>query len=241
MYKSIIMKKPDQFQTRIMLSGNMKGGVGKSSSTLIIASELTLNYFKKIIVLDCDEQSTISKTRSMDAQLFPKWAAPYEIEKTPLKNVIQRIKELKSKNEHHFIIIDMPRITEDMNNPSISFDIVQLLAVVDFLFIPFIAETMALQTTSDFMQYVNDVKQWKDEKGYPFKYIGFHNRWKNAAENKDIPDWANHINLPLMKNHLNDSTLISRHYSSYFSLTQRKGGKEIIKPFMDELVQFLNN
>lgn len=226
-------------KTKIVCAGNMKGGVTKTTSTLIMALELALRYHKKIIVLDCDEQGTITKTRQGDIDSKPEWPAPYEIQEVKLAHIIPKVKELKALGIYDYIFIDMPRITEDMDNKETSFAIIQLLAIIDILFIPFIANTMELQATTDFMEYVRDVAEWRKEKGYPFKYIGFQSKWVNKIENKEIPVWAKHIGLPLMKNVIKDNVLISRHYSTFFSLMSRRGGKELLEKFVNEVHEIL--
>lgn len=220
---------------KIVCCGNMKGGVGKTTSTMLMATELHYYHFKKVIVLDCDEQATITRSREGDILQNPKMQAPYEIRQARLERIIPTIKELKASGEYDIIFIDIPRITEDLNNTDISFDIISVLAVLDVLFIPFTSQTMDLQATQDFMNYVKEVAQWKQQNNYQFKFIGFQNKWKIAMENKDIPEWAEAIGLPLMKNSLKDNTLISRNYSTYISLQTKKSGKELLSNFISEV------
>ena len=40
---------------------NMKGGVGKSTSTMMIADALSLHHGKRVLIIDCDPQSNVSQ------------------------------------------------------------------------------------------------------------------------------------------------------------------------------------
>ena len=46
---------------RVISIANQKGGIGKSSSVIEIASVLSIEYNKKVLVIDLDQQRNLSK------------------------------------------------------------------------------------------------------------------------------------------------------------------------------------
>lgn len=53
---------------KVLSIANQKGGVGKSSLTLIIAAALSGTHKRRILVIDTDFQESIAKTRSADRE-----------------------------------------------------------------------------------------------------------------------------------------------------------------------------
>ena len=64
---------------KIISVSTQKGGAGKTTITALLANSLSIDYQKKVLVIDVDEQGTLSDIRSEDEDFTDNF--PYEIKK----------------------------------------------------------------------------------------------------------------------------------------------------------------
>lgn len=95
----------------VITLANQKGGVGKSTVTMLLANWLTTRKHS-VLVLDVDAQSTITNQRTRDRENFNSQeffyeVIPYDI-KQPIEDIVQVLTELSQDNQETFIIVDAP-------------------------------------------------------------------------------------------------------------------------------------
>lgn len=144
-----------------------KGGVGKSTFTVIVAS--MLHYMKgyNVAVIDCDfPQHSIKGLRKRDSDqvvnsdYFNKFAfeqfsalnkKSYPIAGSSPENAIATANELVASDEMEFDVIffDLPGSVDSRG-------VIDSLSAVDYVFVPIIADQMVLESGLRFSTILND-------------------------------------------------------------------------------------
>lgn len=145
----------------------MKGGAGKSTLTTLVASYLYYNEGLEVVAIDCDDsQFSLEKYRKHDLQVskvnpfhhrrlvkfyktFRKDKA-YKIMCTPVANAVSLIKDYLENGENPDVVFF--DITGTINNP----DIPNLLAVMDYIFVPTSVETGEAASSIAFANHVKN-------------------------------------------------------------------------------------
>lgn len=171
--------------TIISVSGQ-KGGCGKSTTTIILASMLAYKYGKKVLVIDADtNQHSISKSRLYDIQLIQ----PHETEEKdengePLKDengktimvvdnwdIYEAFK--KQKKQPYLIIdskLDYDEIRNTVESQGDNYDYILLdlpgnldsknyfksISLADVIFIPFIVDPIDFDSNYPFAKLLHD-------------------------------------------------------------------------------------
>ncbi|MCM1491099.1 MAG: ParA family protein [Muribaculum sp.] len=146
-------------ESKIIVVANQKGGVGKSTLCMLLASYL-VNVEKMPIggIIDTDYQQSIKKKREEDVnklrgadegECLPD---PYKIASFPLdcETVPEFIRRLKSLDDT--FIIDTPGILYNKG-------VTSFLALADFIICPFDYTRLSLQSTTEFLMYCNKLME----------------------------------------------------------------------------------
>lgn len=136
----------------IVAFANQKGGVGKTTLCALFANYLTLNKHK-VIVVDCDNQHSFVDKRERDIKKYPETKVPYEVRSldvTDTENVAVEV--VKLKREDAVVLLDTPGNLAQAG-------LVQLLAVTDFLIVPYQFESMSIQSTGIFITFVHRLRR----------------------------------------------------------------------------------
>jgi len=235
------MKKQN---ARIFLIGNRKGGVGKSFTTINLATSLSIDFNKKVCIIECDSQKSITKIRTKEQRANPNEKPPYPIIYTPVKNLQNMI--LENINLHDYIFIDMPRITnEDDNSEKEQEEVLNLLMLAESILIPVGAHELDLDGSDDFIELINELKHYRIEKKLPFSVYAFHNRSRGIKEDDMIPQWAAAVNIPLFDTVIKESVHLERNLSTFSSIqtvndVSAKGAKNNYISFINEFVTKFN-
>lgn len=155
-------------QTKFIAVTSQKGGVGKSTLTVIIASYLYYELGYNLAVIDCDaNQNSIWGMRKRDkeenlideeSQLRMKQyfsnlgKRSYKIIKSTVPNAIAEAGKLITENkgeEYDFIFFDFPGT---INTEGILIPLIHL----DYIFIPIKADMMVLETSLVFARFLID-------------------------------------------------------------------------------------
>lgn len=218
---------------RVICASNMKGGAGKSATTCWLANSLATHSNQKILVIDADNQKTVTNLRRGDLEAldndmtkFPwdlKTANPQEAE-----IIIEQVFEDES---YDIVFIDMPRMTglEDDN-------ILSLLAMCDSFLIPVKPSRSDALATSDFMATLAELKQIRENEGLPIYVYAFHNFYRNIKENEFLPEFATEIGISLFDNRIKLKKLFDQ-YNTYTSLLETAEGRQDFLPFLNEFIQ----
>lgn len=141
--------------SKIIVVANQKGGVGKSTVCMSLAAYLaSVLKFGAVTVIDTDFQQSIVKRRAADIELikgsdrYP----TYNVTSFNLENyssIPKLIDELRKFDGYY--IFDTPGLLKHQG-------IVSLLALADYIIIPFNYDALELSATTQFVIFWNNLK-----------------------------------------------------------------------------------
>jgi cellulose biosynthesis protein BcsQ len=182
---------------RIISVANAKGGVGKSVVSIMLATALAKIKKKKVLILDCDSQSSIhelfefEKSQNESEPLI-------EVEEITPRKVQAFIKRFG--NDYDYIFIDVPRMTDaKKDSPTI-----MLLYNCDAILIPIVGNEVDVLSSMDFVGIIEEIAKEKEEMGDHLNYYGFINRRNQRKSNEEAEQNMQERGLKMFKNSLPD-------------------------------------
>lgn len=172
-------------QTVLIALSNQKGGVGKSTIAVTLASYLHYTKEKNVAVIDCDKgQHSLNRLRDREKQAVEKvdeykvlmmeqWERikkkAYPIVESTPQRVRGDIDELlASDTEYDIILVDLPGSTSTAG-------VLSTIVNVDYILVPIVADRFDMQSTLGFATAIMDYKAGR--KDIPLKdFIFFWNR-----------------------------------------------------------------
>jgi chromosome partitioning protein len=219
--------------TRVISIANSKGGVGKSTVTILLASALAKQKNKKVLILDTDSQASVSEWLATEQQAYPEEKSLVKVEAIAPEHVQMYLE--KFGEDYDIIFIDIPRMTNSMNETAN----VQLLYYCDSVLIPILGSRLDVMSTGKFFQVVKDAEMKKKELGFDYKIIGFLNKETNRKDNQHAKMiLGQEGGIPMMKTTLRDLKLFTAP-SLFDSLLDTKEGRERFEPFFNEVIEEL--
>lgn len=205
-------------ETQVVCVANRKGGVGKSTTTLSISTTMALDFGRKVLVVDCDVQGSITKFGILKD---PPETAPFAIDvvANPLlenrteKDVIDWLKSLEkilenALGKYDYIFIDVPGYIDD--------NLITVFAYTDAVIIPVVMSEMDVVATQDFIEkIVAKVRMLKEAEGQKFFVRMVLNKITNRKNNRFIHQFSEAVNIPVIKNGMR---LRDKHYDQDLSL-----------------------
>ena len=185
---------------------NQKGGCGKSTATILTATALSDQPFEyKVLVIDLDKQLSIFQQRRYDIE--DKKKVNFEMMKFDQLNEFDNTIDQLDK-EYDIILIDSGGKLDD-NLPVEFQTITRVLSNIDILLIPFTGGNFSLESTIEYINFVNDFKR---SSGLGFEMYGFINKFKanqNTSVNLalDMAKIGKAANIPMMRTRLKNYTL----------------------------------
>jgi chromosome partitioning protein len=156
----------------IIILGNIKGGVGKSTLTLALANYLTQEHRRQVDIVDLDfKQCLINMQKNTQILETPSLYTIYDKQQAESINLLSQIKD----NPHKILLIDMPTNMQDK-------DIGQYFSFADLILCPFSYDQFTIHATLLFSLVISKLNPRA-----PLCFIP--NRVKNSARiesQKDI-------------------------------------------------------
>ena len=218
---------------RIISVANRKGGVGKTTVGLFLATALAHDG-KKVIYLDCDSQASAYQYRK-----FEKDNVYGEEEKVPYKirfvNPIYLFDELdQAREEFDFIFIDIPRLTHGEGDDKIA----SVLAMCDTVLIPIKSGELDNLSTIGFLTMIKEIEAYKKEKKYPYQYAAFLSMsGKRPSDDIDAKAFMKDLKIPTFKSQLKDVRELSKPYTYESLLNKTKAERTRFEPFYHEFLE----
>lgn len=145
---------------------NQKGGVGKSTLTVLVASYLYYEMGVKVAIMDCDSpQHSLMGERNREmkdvealphiqtmanAQFIKCGLQPYPVFSCPLESsLVTMRKYLKGENDTQILFLDLPGT---MNN----YNVLQVVSNCDYVFCPMAASKYDIESTLGYCQFIHD-------------------------------------------------------------------------------------
>ena len=194
--------------SKIVIFANQKGGVGKSTCTLLAANALSQAPFENsVFIVDADKQRSIARKRMADLQVYDE-ESPYQVQQMTIKDFLnEKTGIYKLDNDYDYVFIDVPGKL-DNNLPIDQQEITKYLQFVDYLFIPFIPGAFQMDATMDFLKIAMKVKSQRKGNGRDLNIYGFVNLFEQRTLDdkfllEEIEELQTMINVGFMENKLN--------------------------------------
>lgn len=142
-----------------------KGGAGKTTLTVLVASYLHYVKGYNVAVIDCDfPQHSISEMRERDLQMtmddehyklmaYEQFSSlgkkAYEVIESSPENAMEDAKDVIEELKPDFVFFDLPGT---INNP----EVVKTLSFMDYIIAPISADRLVLESTLQYVITIND-------------------------------------------------------------------------------------
>ena len=225
-------------KTTIISCASEKGGSGKTTLNIILATNLYFKHGKKVVLIDMDNpQYSVYKKRERDVlQLSDNekhTSASYPIEKSNVSELDALIKAYYGRVD--YIILDFPgNLNEEM---------VKGLLYVEHLFIPFFLDELEINSTVIFYKTLKT--NFLENQNRVLKGIHlFFNRYEKIKINKfaAIREAFEKSGMPLMKSVVMDRTVYREKYrNTLVPIPEfRENRKLELNEFINEVIERIN-
>ncbi len=215
-------------EPRILSVANAKGGVGKSVVTIMLATALAKELGKKILILDCDSQGSITDMYETEKEILGEGHEPLvEVEEiTPRKvNTFLR----RFGGDYDFIFIDIPRMTDKKKDNST----VMLLYNCDSILVPIVGNEVDVLSSFDFLSVLEEASNDKQDMDETLRYFGFINRRNQRKSNEEAEQAMKKEGMKMFTNSLSDLKIFTSP-SFFSSILDTKEGERRFSPFYME-------
>ena len=211
---------------------NLKGGVGKSTLTSMVANYFHKEKKKKLIVLDCDpRQGTLIELRKDEIEESEN--DNYQLVKINPENAYDYIKDVF--NDYDFIFIDLPGSLDQKG-------VLTAIHLIDYVFIPTRTNKTDLRSTFKYIDVYNEkVKPWRNEKDLDISLnlvINFAEA--NTLEHKEFYENKDSLTINVLDNSVPKLNNIARNISTINVYKDSTKDKERLKMFCEEIYKIIN-
>ena len=212
---------------KIILFGNQKGGIGKSTLSILTANALAEETFDyKVLIIDNDMQRSISSIREYDQEILEEedndFEFTYDVKALTYNQIRDKIVDFDK--EYDFIFIDTPgRI--DLEQDIKQQEITKLLSFADYVFVPFKGGALNLDSTLRYAKLLLDIQELRKNTSRPLNLYGLVNFYrKNAITIQELNDEIEYLetntNIQFMKAKIKQYALYER-LNTYESLYKK--------------------
>ena len=139
----------------IIAFSNQKGGVGKTTLCVLFANYLVAKG-KKVIVVDCDGQTSIKSKRENDKNKYVEDKPQYDVHTLDISNPDKVKRELTAlRKQDAIVLLDTPGHISQKGLPP-------LFALTDYIVVPFKFEPTSIQSTGVFITFIKRLKKSLD-------------------------------------------------------------------------------
>ena len=166
----------------VITFGNQKGGVGKTTLCTLFANYLA-SIGKKTLVVDCDNQQTITEKRKADKKKYTDAKFLYNVQSFNISNV-EHVQNLMAnlRKMNGVILIDAPGNLAQQG-------LIPLFAMSDYVVCPFQYETTSVNSTITFILFLQKLKDsFKQMETKTFFVVNRHD--KRYGTQKELNLWA---------------------------------------------------
>tara|TARA_R110002111_G_scaffold184998_2_gene250826 strand:- start:111 stop:815 length:705 start_codon:yes stop_codon:yes gene_type:complete len=222
-------------ETKIISIAGEKGGVGKTTLNIMLATNLFHLYSKKVVLMDYDdpqysvfkkrerELNSIDENEKNDLEIYP-------IEKVSTSNIKNAIIQYYGKVD--YIIIDFHGgLTQAM---------IEGLMFVEHIFIPFDHDELEIDSTYNFYLTLKSNFLENEERVLKSVHL-FFNQYRKIQKNKFavLKGQLMSVDLPFMKNVVKEKEIYRTQYrNTLFPIPDNKELGELdIKKFFKEIME----
>lgn len=230
--------------SKIIIFGNQKGGVGKSTITTMCANALSQSPFHlKICIVDIDPQKSIVESRGFDIDDYQE-EVPYTILDMDLPEFQQKIHQLDQ--EYDLIFVDTAGrldIKLDVQQQEIT----KALMYADYLFIPFRAGNFNMDASLEYLKMIVKLADLRNKSERPLRYYGFVNLYRDRSKtNTDLIIEIENLRtagVPFMTTRLRNYTLFEDidTLTSLYNVNSTDKAKLNFTVWLNEFVKILKD
>jgi chromosome partitioning protein len=229
--------------SKIIVFGNQKGGVGKTTCTVLAATALSQPPFGlRVAVVDADPQKSIAKGRLLDMEDF-NGPLPYDVLGYNVPTFEQRARDLDQR--HDLVFVDVAgKLDTDL--PPEQQEISRVLLYADFLFVPFSSGNYALDATLDYLRFVLRIRDDRAQSARPLQVVGFVNMYRERSRNGrflvgELEQIRQVAGVPFMRNNLSLYTLFSEASTteSLYDAASTHNDRANLSQWVDELIDII--
>ncbi|QLG46589.1 ParA family protein [Costertonia aggregata] len=223
-------------ETKIISCTGEKGGCGKTTLNIILATNLFHLYGKKVVLMDMDNpQYSVYKKRKRDlAQIGKMETDAFPVERATIHTLEPLIKKYYGIVD--FIIIDFPgNLNEEM---------VRGLLYVEHIFIPFFLDELEIDSTAVFYKTLR--KNFLDNDNRVLRSVNlFFNRYELVKVNKfnAVRKTLARAGMPMMRQVVMERTIYREKYRNTLVPIplSKENGEQGLKRFMEEVLEISKN
>lgn len=230
---------------KFIVFGNQKGGIGKTTLTVLTATALSHPPFsKKVLLIDNDNQQSAIRLRQYDEENYEE-KAPYIIIDMTYEEIVRDIKEIDEN--YDYVFIDTPGKL-DAELPPEKQEVTKVLLLTDFLFMPFKGGALNLDATTDYVKVLLQAKNHRINTKRPLSIYGVVNFYKERSRiNRELKEelryLKNNAGLDFMKATLKQYTSFEYldTYESLYAPNSNNPAKINFSVFMNEFYRLTTN
>jgi len=164
----------------------------------MIATALAEQKNKKVLIIDCDSQASVLTMYEQAMENYPDETPLIEVEALSPRRVNTFLKRFGA--DYDVIFIDIPRMTDKKaDNPT-----VMLLYNCDGILVPVIGSEVDVLATREFMDIIEECREYKAEMDEELAAYGFINRRNLRKSNEETETTLKKAGLKMFKNSLSD-------------------------------------
>jgi len=223
-------------ETKIISCTGEKGGCGKTTLNIILATNLFHLYGKKVVLIDMDNpQYSVYKKRKRDlTQIGANETKIFPVEQATVHTLEPLIKKYYGAVD--FVIIDFPgNLNEEM---------VRGLLYVEHIFIPFFLDELEIDSTAVFYKTLR--KNFLGNDNRVLRSVNlFFNRYELVKVNKfnAVRNTLARAGMPMMRQVVMERTIYREKYRNTLVPIplSKENGERGLKRFMEEVLEISKN
>lgn len=171
---------------KFIVFGNQKGGIGKTTLSVLTATGLSQAPFnKKVLLIDNDNQKSVIRLRQYDEENYEK-KAPYTIIHMTYEEIVKDISDIDEA--YDYVFIDTPGKLDAELSPEKQ-EVTKILLLTDYLFLPFKAGALNLDATTDYVKVLLQAQKHRLKTNRPLITYGVVNFYKERSRiNRELKE-----------------------------------------------------
>lgn len=230
----------------VILIATQKGGVGKSTTTLLLANALSQKPFSKsVLVIDTDKQKSIAQQRIDDLRDFD-GGTPYRVDQMTVTDFFKKGDGIyKADKEHDFVFVDVAGKL-DNNLKAEEQEISKYISIADYLFIPFITGAFSMNATMPFLKVALKIRSKRKATARPLHVFGFVNMFESRTLDdkfllEEIDDLKDLVNIEFLDTKLKRYVLFrsTDTLTTFYESNPKGNAEQNLKAWFDEIYKII--
>lgn len=231
---------------KFIVFGNQKGGIGKTTLTVLTATALSNHPFnKKVLLIDNDNQKSAVRLREYDEKNYENEQPPFLIREMNYEQIVSSIIDIDEM--YDYVFIDTPGKL-DANLPAEQQEVTKILLLTDYLFLPFKAGALNLDATTDYVKVILQAQKHRAGTDRPLHIRGVVNFFKERSRiNRELSDeltyLKKHASLDFMETALKQYVAYEYldTYTSMYDTSSSDPATGNFSEFINEFLTIMNH